>query len=339
MKLITLSRLTLDNKSTPLTFIFTIGLLFGLQSLSAQGPARFPVKENNKWGYIEESGNLVIPATFSDAQKFYEGLAAVRDQNQKWGYINPAGTFVIPPQFDDASPFDNNCAAVKINDFWGFINRTGNFKTVPQFDDVNSSNPPAVLNEGLGYWQYMNVTCIGLTNVLTNIPRGFSQDLTPIQVGRKYGYVDLQGTLVIPPQFDDPGEFSESLAPVSIAGQWGAIDKSGQIVIEPRFDWMMAFSEGLAVVEIKRKYGLIRKDGTWLLQPTYPYLRAMSESRAVFSDKPGGKNGFLDQNGMVVIPPQFDNTDDFEHGLAKVEVKGCIGYIDPQGHYVWKPRK
>jgi hypothetical protein len=42
---------------------------------------------------------------------------------------------------------------------------------------------------------------------------------------------------------------------------------------------------------------------------------------------------------MVVIPPQFDTPMDFEHALAKIEVKSCIGYIDPQGHYVWKPRK
>jgi hypothetical protein len=320
-------------------FIYIIALLLNLQSIHAHTPNRFPVKQDKKWGYIDRTGKLVIPLTFSDAEKFDDGLAAVRDHNtQKWGYIDTAGNFVITPQFDDAMPFDSGCAAVKLNDFWGFINRSGAFTMTPQFDDVTSSDPPAVNNDGLGYWQYVNETCTALTNILTNIPHGFYEGLTAIKFGDKYGYVDIRGALVIPPKFDEPGEFSESLAPVNIGGKWGAIDKAGQIIIEPRFDWTMAFFEGVAVVEVERKNGFIRKDGTWLLQPTYPYLRAMSESRAVFSDKPGGKHGFLDQNGMVVIPPQFDNTDDFEHGLAKVEVKGRIGYIDPQGHYVWKPR-
>jgi hypothetical protein len=93
------------------------------------------------------------------------------------------------------------------------------------------------------------------------------------------------------------------------------------------------------VVEVGHKHGIIRKDGTWVLKPTYPHLLSLSNSRAVFSDKPGGKYGFLDNTGNVIIQPQFDRVWTFENGLAMVEVQGRFGYINRDGEYVWKPTK
>ncbi len=55
----------------------------------------FPVRQNNKIGYVDTTGNYVIPPRFPQGQKFSEGLAAVVDDkwgqraHQQWGYVNP----------------------------------------------------------------------------------------------------------------------------------------------------------------------------------------------------------------------------------------------------------
>ena len=46
-------------------------------------------------------------------------------------------------------------------------------------------------------------------------------------------------------------EESQLLTPVEIARKWGFINEKGQIVIQPQFDAVGTFSEGLAAVAFK----------------------------------------------------------------------------------------
>ena len=48
---------------------------------------------NGKWGYIDKSGTLVIPARYDDAWDFSEGLAHV-NLNGRWFYIDKNGNEV-----------------------------------------------------------------------------------------------------------------------------------------------------------------------------------------------------------------------------------------------------
>lgn len=61
---------------------------------------------NGKWGFIDESGEIVIEPVFSNAKSFSNGLAAVSD-GSKWGFINQKGVLVIDYQFEDADYFTN----------------------------------------------------------------------------------------------------------------------------------------------------------------------------------------------------------------------------------------
>src|SRR5215475_5824817 len=61
--------------------------------------ARFPIAMNGRFGYIDRSGKLVIPAQFGDAGHFDEGLGPVQ-VGKMWGYADHKGKLAIPPQFD-----------------------------------------------------------------------------------------------------------------------------------------------------------------------------------------------------------------------------------------------
>jgi hypothetical protein len=54
------------------------------------------VKTGDKWGYIDKTGQMVIPPKFSGALGFTEGLAAVVT-GDKWGYIDKTGKYVWAP--------------------------------------------------------------------------------------------------------------------------------------------------------------------------------------------------------------------------------------------------
>jgi hypothetical protein len=58
-----------------------------------------PVQIEGNWGYIDRKGLMVIEPQFDYAQNFSEALAAIRDQDGKYGYIDKSGVYVIDPQF------------------------------------------------------------------------------------------------------------------------------------------------------------------------------------------------------------------------------------------------
>jgi hypothetical protein len=49
------------------------------------------------------------------------------------------------------------------------------------------------------------------------------------------------------------GQESPTLRAVEIGRKWGFLNEEGQIVIQPRFDALGAFSEGLAEVKVGNK--------------------------------------------------------------------------------------
>lgn len=93
------------------------------------------VSINNKWGYIDESGNTVIKPVYEFARDFHDGYAAVKTRSivgTRWGYINKEGIIVISPKYDEAGEFSNGIAYVRIKNILtgireGFIYENGEF--------------------------------------------------------------------------------------------------------------------------------------------------------------------------------------------------------------------
>ena len=83
------------------------------------------VKLNNKYGYVNKSGEEVIPLKYDGVANFSEGLAGVK-LNGKWGYVNQSGVEVIPLIYDDADNFKEGKAQVKLNGRYFYIDKNGN---------------------------------------------------------------------------------------------------------------------------------------------------------------------------------------------------------------------
>ncbi|GAP71479.1 hypothetical protein SAMD00024442_129_2 [Candidatus Symbiothrix dinenymphae] len=89
--------------------------------------------ELKKYGYADEKGNVVIKPQFNKAQAFSEGLAAVMlEENyaQKWGFIDPTGKMVIPATYNlKPGRFSEGLAAVRIGSEseyeMAYIDKTG----------------------------------------------------------------------------------------------------------------------------------------------------------------------------------------------------------------------
>lgn len=158
----------------------------------------------------------------------------------------------------------------------------------------------------------------------------------------KWGFIDEKGKLVIAARFDDARDFIEELAPVRIERKWGYIDTSGRIVVEPRFQSAGEFHDGLARIHVWSKMVCGSREFTSDDAPLYTFRLPEDDNSDIPNCFPkGGKFGYIDKTGKVVIAPQFSVAQDFAEGLAAVRVEGNAdskyGYIDRTGHLVIPP--
>lgn len=62
-------------------------------------------EQGEKWGYINEKGNVVVEPVYTKAKSFSHGMAAVQGEDGFWGFINKDYEIVIPTQYLDAGYF------------------------------------------------------------------------------------------------------------------------------------------------------------------------------------------------------------------------------------------
>ena len=94
------------------------------------------VKKCEKYGFIAESGKMIIDAVYQNVWSFNKELAAVK-QNYQWGFIDKTGKYVIKPQFDETEGFDlftGEYAIVVKNKKYGIINRSGKYVVEPKYE-------------------------------------------------------------------------------------------------------------------------------------------------------------------------------------------------------------
>lgn len=116
--------------------------------------------ENGLWGFRNPQGQCSLPACWTDAFPFSEGLAAVADKKGHFGYINLSGEVVIPCRFAFAWPFQDGLAIVENrNGHQGFINHFGKWEIPPLWDRVEPfSGPLAAVMDANCEWGYIHRT-------------------------------------------------------------------------------------------------------------------------------------------------------------------------------------
>src|ERR1051326_9062601 len=177
--------------------------LFICIPIAAQSTALIPIQQNDRWGYIDRSGKIVIEPRFESAGEFSEGLA-VASLEERSGFIDTSGKIVIEPKYPVARPFSEGLARVQVSGEpysyegqWGFIDRTGQMVIAARFGKL----------EGVSEEAY-----------------DFHDGLAMIQSGGLTGFIDKKGNTVIRAHFQYAYPFNEGLACASEGREkWGYI--------------------------------------------------------------------------------------------------------------------
>lgn len=338
---------------------------------SQEAAALFPVEQNNKWGFIDRQGKVIVPIKFDGVNNFHEGLALVTIGGQK-AFIDVSGRIVITPKFDIVNDFSEGLAAVNTGQVrnsigliaspgkWGYIDKIGRLMIPQKFSHAeNFSEGLAAVNladhdRGAFIDHSGNI----VFEVPLDVSVGFHEGLVGVLLNGTVAYYDRSGKkLPIATEYGPKtNSFSEGLLPIEVKNKWGYVDKAGRLVIAPQFEDAESFREGLAPVKVHdeqttwcpadpagnrsgftMRWGYIDKTGKFIIPAQFESAGAFSEGLAPIDNC--DRAFFIDKTGKRVIDRNFRYAYPFSSGLARVETMENdtlqSAYIDHAGRIVW----
>ena len=172
-------------------------------SVFSEGLAR--VLDGMKSGYIDPDGHLVIslPDGWIARGDFHDGLALVENDQGLYGYIDQTGALVIPFQWEKADSFSESVAQVWQDGKCGFINTAGEIIIPFQWKDARTAQEGhIVVMDESGLWGMINLT--GNLTVpcaykeIDSIEQQVYQMADVIDGRTLYGLIGADGTVICP---------------------------------------------------------------------------------------------------------------------------------------------
>jgi hypothetical protein len=196
-------------------------------------------KDGKRGFYSLNTDKVLVPATYTHACFFSEGLAAV-EKDGKIGFINMKGALVIPYQFvhrtndrPDIVFKDGRCVMANGNGQLGVIDRQGEWVVKPQYEKVD------LTESGIF------ATTSNSKSLLSNKGEVLQKDLV-VKV--------------------EPLTCNVQLKEKDAEGRWRLQD------VEMRMDYYVYYT-----FAYNNRCGLMDKDGNRLTEPVYSKIEALNE--------------------------------------------------------------
>ena len=181
----------------------------------------YKFKINEKFGFVNAEGNIIMSNLYHVIGKFEDNLACVlindqRLQNEKLcGYIDTKGHEILPPSYEFVGKRHNKYSVVMKNNLWGLFGIENHQLTM--IPNVAFLGPcmdnRCKINVGGRYDKNDKKTTGGL-----------------------WGYVSPDGQIVIEPIYEQVFAFHDGVAAVKQNKKWGFIDINGAMIVPCEYD-------------------------------------------------------------------------------------------------------
>jgi len=300
-----------------------------------------PFKVNEKWGFVNLDGKMIIQPTYFEIQPSVEDFFYVKKDG--WGVINENGVEIIECKYDYINRFELKYFIV--SEFKTIKNYYANSLTFKCESIYDEQGQVLIEGEGLIKKTYLGEAndefvyetyncwfdhfCRIFYNKKFNHIISFSQQRLEFENGiaKVYvhyddydsdleGYINKKGEIVIPVEYYKIRKFVGDIAIANSihysdlrSNMWGAIDKDGKQVIPFIFKEIEDFNErGYTIARFADLdcYGVINLKGETIIPAIYNEITAIKDLYICYLRKEHTTNkfvsGVLNERNEIVIP-------------------------------------
>lgn len=323
------------------------------------------VRKDGKWGIIDTNNKLIIPFEYDYLGMTYQQpYWIIARQNEKEGMIDRQGKIKIPFEYDDIQQFADGIAGVTKNTKTAFINQNNQVVI-----DWAEREYQGEFSYGLNYYHDKGKNHVIDTKgkVLFSTPyhiRYIDEAHIIIIKDEKYGLLNHQGKMILPPIYQYIASEKQGLIAVAKNNKLGFVDIKGKFIVPMQYDYddedyiyhsrkLYYINDVVKVRQIGKngKWGLLDRQGkiiapfiyddmqhglgdkTWDIS-TFKHPPKRGEEQYWIAVWKNGKAGFIDNTGQIKIPLEYDEVFPYSEGKSAVVKNGKIGFIDTQNNIV-----
>lgn len=281
--------------------------------------------ENNKWGIIDNKGNIIIDCN-------YEEMIVVPDKNkaificvENPNYSNDTYTTKVVnekgekifTEYNEVQPIENSNASkswyesnvlkYKKDDKFGLINFDGKTVLNAEYDNIYAlpGIEKSVIVEKDGKKGLVS-TSIGEVIIpveyqdITSLTDSYEDGYIVRTNDNKFGVILPDKTKVLEPKYDQIKNVTGNNYYVVLEnGTLEVVDKKGTVILNTGFESIEQINVDNFIVTIGGKYGVISKAGETVIEAKYEYLKHSFSNNYVA--KQNGKYGIIDASSKEII--------------------------------------
>ena len=279
-------------------------------SIEEKQPYFIACSKTKDCSVYNENLQLVLKGGYNSIELGCEGQFIV-EKNGKYGVVSEKGAVILPLKYSNINS-NKNGYTVKLNEKAGLFNSEGK-EIIPisyhwVYTDKIDDNIPIVAELNDNNAGYINTKNEWVIPPTYQYAFTFRQGVARVKKGRNYMYINLKGEPVIQ-DFDNY-----------------VIQNFDNYVIEP--------SDNSYIVGVRMECKYMVYDLNGNLLDTYDGFINNWSGNAIFGVKKGGKWGYIDGYGKVIVPFEYEEVNNFSEGLASVRKDGKWGYINPKNEIV-----
>ena len=304
-------------------FVVKTGLLYN--RLEYKGNGLFGFETNDRFGYMDKTGKVIIPAEYSyklndnSIPLFYKGVIAVK-KDSKMGIIDKTGKIIIPFEYD------NTYTHYQVNDAFPVLKKENGKNLYGVINSQNKVTIPIIYDEML-----------------------MDSNLVKVKKDGKWGLMDLKGKQILPNEYDAITTYSrEKLVQATKGDQLKFMDQSGKLLFEKAKNIYTIYgcTDGMIRCKVNDKYGYMDFKGNEIIITRYDDANDFVNGLAKAGKKTVASGntilyGFIDKKGNEIIPLTYPsaNLGLFQYGLIKAKdpETNRFGYFDKTGKWVLQP--
>ncbi len=319
------------------------------------------VNENGKWGYIDTSGEQVIPYQYDLAYNFTEerGLVAVTVNGEyKYSFIDIKGNLYGDWNYTEAHPYNNGVALVRffidaLNLSWGYVDKNGNFLPPVSCSEARSFYGGFAAVNKMNGWGFINKNFREAIKSQYSMVGTFNEGLCAVAQGRdsmqRWGYINTLGQQVIPEKYIHASAFNNRMASVCVELEdktlrkplhrklYGYIGGNGDFLIPAKYQEASDFHEEIARVKENGIEFFIDVMGNKIFSLDSACHASDFYYGFAVVNTPDGRAYFIDKKGNITYDYNFVSLTDFNNGYSFFTKRnGSQGYVDYHGNIIWK---
>ena len=330
----------------------------------------YPFKLDDKFGFVNNNGEVVISALYEEVSSFREGLAVVLSSDL-YGAIDKKNQKLIDFQYDNMEDFNLGRSIVEKKGVFGVIDRSGDFVFPLEYQDIGWLSDSLLYVKKNDLFGIYNINNVKQCELFFEDIIPFRNNISRVVIAGKIGYIDRQFGFVLPAEFEDLVSFTDSSFVYSVGDKKGLVFTKDLVKTGAVYDEIFPIQSGTAMVRVKDKIGYIDAAGNLMLAlqfeqfTNYSKVGSFTDRGAIVRKKnkfllidtkgkslstlpyeligecgdwiPCMKNfkwGFINPSGKEMTLFEYDFVEKVTNNLYIVEKAGLVGLFSTSGTFV-----